>query len=48
VPLTEIARVLGNTLAVCERVYAKYRPSYLLTAVNQAYGGRSFDIEERA
>lgn len=48
VPLTEISRVLGNTLAVCEKVYAKYRPDYLTSAVNQAYGGRSFDIEERA
>lgn len=48
VALTEVARVLGNTLAVCERVYAKYQPGYLRAAVNQAYGDRSFTIEERA
>jgi integrase len=47
VPLTEISRVLGNTLAVCERVYAKYQPGYLTDAVNQAYGGIKFDLEER-
>jgi integrase len=48
VPLTEISRVLGNTLAVCEKVYAKYQPGYLTNAVNQAYGGMQFDLEERA
>jgi integrase len=48
VPLTDISRVLGNTLAVCEKVYAKYQPEYLTAAVNKAYGGRSFDQEERA
>lgn len=48
VPLTEISRVLGNTLAVCEKVYAKYQPEYLVSAVNRAYGGMKFDIEERA
>lgn len=48
VPLTDISRVLGNTLAVCEKVYAKYQPGYLTHAVNQAYGGVKFDIEERA
>lgn len=47
VHLTDIARVLGNTLEVCERVYAKYQPSYLTTAINAAYGGRNFDTEER-
>jgi integrase len=48
VSLTEISRVLGNTLAVCERVYAKYQPNYLTAAVNNAYGGVRFDIEDRA
>jgi integrase len=48
VALTEVSRVLGNTLAVCEKVYAKYQPGYLANAVNQAYGGMSFDMEERA
>jgi integrase len=48
VPLTDISRVLGNTLSICERVYAKFQPEYLTAAVNKAYGGRTFDIEERA
>lgn len=48
VPLTEVSRVLGNTLAVCEKVYAKYQPGYLTNAVNQAYGGMKFDLEDRA
>jgi integrase len=47
VGLTEISRVLGNTLAVCEKVYAKYQPGYLTAAVNQAYGGKKFEIEDR-
>lgn len=47
VPLTDISRVLGNTLAICEKVYAKYQPGYLTHAVNAAYGGVNFDIEER-
>jgi integrase len=46
VSLTDISRVLGNTLAVCEKHYAKYQPGYLTNAVNQAYGGMKFDIEE--
>lgn len=48
VSLTNISRVLGNTLAVCEKFYAKYQPGYLADTMNQAYGGRQFDIEERA
>jgi integrase len=48
VALGEIARVLGNTVAVCEKVYAKFQPGYLRAAVNSAYGGRRFDLEERA
>jgi integrase len=47
VSLTDISRVLGNTLSVCERVYAKYQPDYLTAAVNAAYGGRTFDVEDR-
>jgi integrase len=48
VSLTDISRVLGNTLAVCEKHYAKYQPEYLTGAVNSAYGDRSFGVEERA
>jgi integrase len=48
VPLTDISRVLGNTLQVCEKVYAKYQPEYLVSAVDQVYGGEKFDLEERA
>src|SRR5690349_3340738 len=47
VGLTEISRVLGNTLTVVEKVYAKYQPGYLTAAVNQAYGGKKFEVEER-
>lgn len=47
VALNEIARVLGNTVGVVERVYAKFQPGYLTAAVNAAYGGRSFEREER-
>lgn len=48
VPIAEVARVLGNTIAVCEKTYAKYRPDYLVGAVNQAYGGRTFTFAEGA
>jgi integrase len=33
VPMAEIARVLGNSEAICEKVYAKYHPDYLRRAV---------------
>lgn len=38
VPLYTIAGVLGNSLAMCERVYAKHTPSALLSAVNSISG----------
>jgi hypothetical protein len=47
VSLTDISRVLGNTLAVCEKHYAKYQPEYLMSAVNSAYGDRSFAAADR-
>jgi integrase len=47
VSLTDISRVLGNTLAVCEKHYAKYQPEYLTSAVNSAYGGRDFAAADR-
>jgi integrase len=34
VPMSEIARVLGNSEKVCERIYAKYHPAYLRRAVS--------------
>jgi integrase len=34
VKMEEIARVLGNSVAVCERIYAKYHPDYLRRAVS--------------
>ncbi len=34
VPMTDIARVMGNSVTVCERHYAKYHPAYLSGAVN--------------
>lgn len=34
VPMNEIARVLGDTLATVEKVYAKFAPSYLRGAIN--------------
>lgn len=36
VPLGEIARVLGDSIATTERVYAKFQPDYLQTAIEQA------------
>jgi len=33
IPMEEIARVLGNSVAICEKVYAKYHPDYLRRAV---------------
>jgi hypothetical protein len=33
IPMEDIARVLGNSLAITERVYAKYHPDYLRKAV---------------
>lgn len=37
VPLLDIARVLGNSIAMVEQVYAKYAPEYLKSAVDGAY-----------
>ena len=34
VPFVEIARVLGNSVAMVEKVYAKYAPDYLRSAIN--------------
>lgn len=39
VPLTDIARVLGNSVDVVVRVYAHFAPEYLRSAINQAFGG---------
>jgi integrase len=33
IPMAEIARVLGNSEAICERVYAKHSPSHMRRAV---------------
>lgn len=38
IPLVDIARVLGNTVAVVEQTYSKWAPEYLTSAVNNAYG----------
>jgi integrase len=38
VPLYDIAGILGNTLAVCEKVYAKHCPGRLKAAVNSISG----------
>lgn len=38
VPLIDIARVLGNSVDMVVRVYAKFQPEYLRSAVNTAYG----------
>lgn len=34
VPLREVARLLGNSEAIVERVYGKHAPDYLRRAVN--------------
>lgn len=36
VSLGEIARVLGDSIVMVEKVYAKYQPGYLKTAIEQA------------
>lgn len=36
VPMTEIARVLGDSVVTVEKIYAKYRPDYLRGAIEQA------------
>lgn len=36
VPLTEIARILGDTIATVERVYAKFQPGYLQGAMEKS------------
>lgn len=46
VPLTDIARVLGNSLAMVIRVYAKYQPEYLRAAVN--FAPKRFGVQEKA
>lgn len=40
VPLWKIAKILGNSMAVVERVYAKHAPDDLRDAVDQISGGR--------
>jgi hypothetical protein len=39
VPLYDIAGVLGNTIAMVERVYAKHSPDRLRAAVNSISSG---------
>lgn len=36
VPLNEIARILGDSIVTVEKVYAKFQPGYLKTAIEQA------------
>lgn len=36
VSLTDIARILGNSVITTEKVYAKFQPGYLKTAIEQA------------
>lgn len=46
VPLNDIARVLGNSLAMVTKVYAHHQPEYLRSAVN--FKPRSYATEQAA